>query len=378
MGMTVRTATLILWHERMRYLPAVVAVGFSALLIAIQSGVLIGTLSFTSIPIDRSRAQIWVGSRDAPSIEMGDAIPEAWLHRLDARPEVIQSERYLYDFAYWTKPGGGSATICVVGFMPGAQSLGAVADLPAAVRDRLAEPGAVVIDASDVKRLGLSRGVGESAEICRQRVRVVGLVEGYQAIWGPYVFCSLETARQLLPQFERNQAMYLLARCRPGTDLSGLANRLRRDHPDMEVFTAAEFSLRTRTYWLTQTQVGTAMGLTTALALLVGLVITSQTLRAAVSASIRELAALRALGIPEWRLGALLLVLSFEIGLGGLLIAAPAMYTLAWAAASIGTKVALDAGLVAATVCLTLGISLLSGVSVLGTLRNIEPVELLR
>ena len=43
MGMTVRCASSILWHERMRYLPAVVAVGFSALLIAIQSGVLIGT-----------------------------------------------------------------------------------------------------------------------------------------------------------------------------------------------------------------------------------------------------------------------------------------------------------------------------------------------
>ena len=37
-----------------------------------------------------------------------------------------------------------------------------------------------------------------------------------------------------------------------------------------------------------------------------------------------------------------------------LLIAAPAMYALGWAAAWIGTKVLLDAGLVAATVCLTL------------------------
>jgi putative ABC transport system permease protein len=378
MGMIFRCATLILWHERMRYLPAVVAVGFSSILIAIQSGVLIGTLSFTSIPIDRSRAQIWVGSHDTPSIEMGDAIPEAWLHRLDAQPEITQSERYLYDFAYWTKPAGGSATICVVGFMPGARSLGAVADLPANVRDRLAEPGAVVIDASDVQRLGLSHGVGESAEVCRQRVRVVGLVEGYQAIWGPYVFCSIETARQLLPQFDRGQSMYLLARCRPDVDLPGLASRLHREYHDMEVFTAAEFSLRTRTYWLTQTQVGTAMGLTTALALLIGLVITSQTLRAAVSASIRELAALRALGIPEWRLGALLLVLSLEIGLAGLLVAAPTIYVLGRAAALIGTKVSLDAGLVAATVCLTLGISLISGVSVLGTLRKIEPAQLLR
>src|SRR6516164_6446498 len=45
-----------LWHERQRYLPGVLAVAFSALLIALQCGLLLGLFAITSIPIDHTAA----------------------------------------------------------------------------------------------------------------------------------------------------------------------------------------------------------------------------------------------------------------------------------------------------------------------------------
>src|SRR5437667_265212 len=57
-----------LWYERQRYLPGVLAVGFSALLIALQSGLLLGLFSITSIPIDRSLADVWVGQPKVESV----------------------------------------------------------------------------------------------------------------------------------------------------------------------------------------------------------------------------------------------------------------------------------------------------------------------
>ena len=51
-----------LWHERSRFLPGVLAVAFGALLIALQCGLLLGLFSITSIPIDHTRADIWVGN----------------------------------------------------------------------------------------------------------------------------------------------------------------------------------------------------------------------------------------------------------------------------------------------------------------------------
>jgi len=53
------------------------------------------------------------------------------------------------------------------------------------------------------------------------------------------------------------------------------------------------------------------MGCTVVLALVVGLAVTSQTLYAAAVASLREYAVLDALGIPRWRLAALVLATSF-------------------------------------------------------------------
>ena len=88
----------ILWHGRNRFLPAVLAVSFSAVLIAVQLGVLLGTLAVTSKPIDHASAHIWVGIRDVPSIELGHPIPESWLFRLQAQPEVEDAEGYLYEF----------------------------------------------------------------------------------------------------------------------------------------------------------------------------------------------------------------------------------------------------------------------------------------
>ena len=83
-----------LWYERQRFLPGVLAVGFSALLIALQCGLLLGLFSITSIPIDESNAHIWVGHPDVPSVDLGIAIPEAWQSYL-AMPEVERTEPYM-------------------------------------------------------------------------------------------------------------------------------------------------------------------------------------------------------------------------------------------------------------------------------------------
>src|SRR5688500_8399037 len=97
-----------LWHERSRYLPAVMAVGFSALLIALQCGLLLGMFSITSTPIDHADADIWVGDPDLLSVDVGRPIPEAWVARLAQLPNVERVEIFLEGFSHWVKPSGGT------------------------------------------------------------------------------------------------------------------------------------------------------------------------------------------------------------------------------------------------------------------------------
>ncbi len=369
---------ILIGRERGRYLPAILAVAFCAQLNILQWGVLLGTLSVLSMPIDRSGADVWVASRNALSLELGHPIPNEWESRVASQPEVERTETYLFGFGYWHKPTGGSEVCIVVGSHLGENALGALADLTSDMRTRLTEPGAVVVDAAELDRLGI-HGIGDTAEVFGHRVFVVGLLHGFKSVGGPYVFCSLRTARMILPLFQEkpHDTMYLLARCRNPATAHGLIERLRQ-YPDLSAFTRAEFSRRTQWYWLTQTNAGIGMGCTAALALLVGLVVTSQTLYAATAASLREYAVLRALGISRWRMGAMVLAQSFWVGLFGIAVAMPVIFALGSAANFAGARVLLPPELFIGGNVLTMVMALVSGLAALRSLRLVEPITLLR
>ncbi len=198
MPMSLVFALCNLWYERQRFLPAVLAVALSTVLIAVQGGLLEGTFAFVSRPIDHSGADVWVGSHPPPATwDLGKPIPVDYLSRLTAQPEVEWAEPFVHGFAPWVKPAGGMEMCLVVGSRLDAASIGAASDLTPELRCRLTEPGTVVIDTEDRDRLGVER-IGDCTEVGGRRVRVVGFVHGYRGIVGAYLFCSLETARLLL------------------------------------------------------------------------------------------------------------------------------------------------------------------------------------
>src|SRR4051794_18252497 len=104
-----------LWYERQRYLPGVLAVAFSALLIALQCGLLLGLFSITSLPVDKTTADIWVGSPEVLSVDLGSKIDSSFYARVACQPEVTDCEIYLQGFSYWSKPSGGSELCMVIG-----------------------------------------------------------------------------------------------------------------------------------------------------------------------------------------------------------------------------------------------------------------------
>jgi putative ABC transport system permease protein len=368
----------IIWREPRRYLPAIFAVAFSDLLITVQVGLLLGALAVLSLPIDHCAAQVWVASPEVQSIELGYPIPEAWRARLASIPEVVETEPYVYGFSYWRKPVGGSEVCCVIGSRLVEGALGVVSDLTPRMRMLLTEPGAVVVDESELERLGVP-GVGGVAEVAGQRVRVVGLVSGLKSLGPPYVFCSLRTAYLLQPLFRDypHHTMYLLGRCRNPLQATSAARRLSR-RSDLSAFTREEFSARTRIYWATRTEAGIGMGFTAFLSLLVGLAVTSQTLYAATAASLREYAVLRALGIPRWRMAGLVMAQSLWVGLGGICLALPLIFGLASGGNTAGAQVLLPTWLLAAGSGITLAMALASGLTALRSLRLVEPITLLR
>ena len=367
-----------LWYDRQRFLPGVLAVAFSSLLIALQFGLLLGLFSITSVPIDHTKADIWLGAPGVLSVDLGETIRGSYVGRLAAlKDHIVQAEPYLQGFAYWAKPQGGRELCMVIGSHLSDDSLGAVDMLSPELRSRLSEPDSIVIDESDLERLGI-KGIGDAAEVTNHRVRVVGLTRGLRSLAGPYVFCNLATARSLLLRMPDQQVTYVLAKCKNPEDAPAIVDFLRKEYPDTSAFTAPEFSRKSQLHWLFKTKAGIALGYAALLGLLVGAVVTSQTLYAATVASMREYAVLRALGIPRWRIAGMVLAQSFWVGLLGVIIGFFAVHAAQFAAAQLGASVLLPNWLQIGAALITLLTAMIAGFTALRSLRLVEPATLLR
>lgn len=369
-----------LWHEWSRYFAGVLAVMFSAVLIALQCGLLLGLFKITSIPVDHTHADLWIGSKGVPSVDLGRPIPTSFISRVAGLPGVQLPEVYVANFANFSKPEGGTELCFLLGCQLDPDSVGVVDVLTQEQRVALTEPFTIIVDESDVKRLHLDRETLVKPKINGQEVRVVGTVKGLKSLAAPWVLCSHHTSKQLLKfLLPGDDVTYLLARTDTPERAQEAAAWLQKEYADdMSAYTAEAFSTQSRWYWLTRTKAGLAIGYAAALGLLVGMVITYQTLYAATIASAKEFAILLALGIPRWRIASLVLMQSFWVGVIGIALALPACYGLKALAAQFNTEVDLRWEVLAGTTTITLSMALLSGLIALRSVRQIEPMTLLR
>src|SRR5439155_7252430 len=231
---------------------------------------------------------------------------------------------------------------------------------------------------SDVERLQLNN-TETKPKINGKEVTLVGTVKGLKSLAAPWVFCNLHTARQLMgPLLPAEHVTYLLAKCDTPDRARQVADELKQEYPEMSVYTREEFSLGSRKYWLLRTKAGLAIGYAAILGLIVGAVITAQTLYSATMASAKEFAILLALGIPRRRIAGMVLTQSFWVGLIGLGLAYPICLGLKLIALQFNTEVDLRVEILAGTAVVTMVMALLAGVVALRSVRTIEPMSLLR
>jgi putative ABC transport system permease protein len=372
---------LMLWRDRRRFLPALLAVGLSAVLIAVQCGLVDGLVRTVSAPIDNCSAEIWIIPLDSPSLHQTYSFPVAWQSRLDLQPEIDRSESYITAMGRWRHPGRGESELCMlIGLRLDDDSLGALRVMSPELRAALAEPGTVVIDTWEFPTFGLTGSSYEAGEINGQTVRLAGTLHGFHGFAFVYIFCSQETLVQLTPLAAEfpDVTSCLLAHCRDPKKLDRVVARLRQDYPDMGVYSSSELSLKVRRYWLFRSRGGAVLICTMVLALLVGLAVTSETLYAAVLAQSKEFAVLEALGIPRKHVARLVLAQSLWLGVGGIIMAVPCAVGLARLALLVPTQVNLSGPILALTFGLTLVIAILAGMFSLRPLRDIQPAKLLR
>jgi len=371
----------ILWRDGRRYSAAVIAVAFSHMLLVAQCGLILGVLGTGSYPIENARADIWIATPETAAIVHTRPIPESWLLRLAEQPEVVQVESVLMGMALWHMPNHGDAELCcLVAAELGESSLGIVRTIPPALRDQLTERGTVVVDEGSRQIMHLGDARTGFADVNGQRIKVVGTVRGAQAIDFSFVFCSQETARMIIPVYaaEREKIMFGLARCRTADDVPVVIERMRTLYPEIGIYPQGEFATRIKIYWLLRTKGGNILLCTVLIALIVGGVVTAQTLSGAILASLREYSVLDALGIARARLRQLVLAKAFCIGLIGLLLAQPLLLAMKATLWWFDTPMVIVPASLLAGAALTLIMASASGVYALRSLDRVDPATLLR
>lgn len=370
-------------HEHTRYLPGVLAVAFSAVLMALQVGLMLGLFEISSIPVDHATANkpsdVWVTSFGNESVDLGRPIPMSLnMGRLSQKYGVTMPEAVIAQFANLEKQDGSTEMCFLLGTSLAENSAGAADVLTPELRALLVEPMTIVMDQSDLKRMKV-QGVGDKVKIYNREVKVVGITKGVRSVAAPWTFCSVTTARDVLgPMLSPEHCTYLITRCESAERARQIVSELRRDYKDINAYTSDEFSFSSRWYWLTKTKAGLAIGYAALLGLLVGAVVTMQTLYGATMASAREYATLIALGIPRSRIRWTVMQLSAWIGLFGVILAFPVVHALAFLAELAGTRVVLRWEVLAGAGIITLVTAILAGLFALRGVKKIEPMSLLR
>ena len=376
----VALARKTLLHEWPRFLPALLAVAFSALLLLVQTALVLGIFGSAAVYIDQSGADLWVGYPATQSVELGRALPlqtELWL-RLD--PALAEVEAFLWVDGDWrAAAGSGAVSVTVSGITPRAGAMMFSKALTSELRERLAQPDSVIVDRADLAKLRVA--VGARVRINGQQVQVVGVAAGLRALGGANVLASLDTARRLQDGSGREERVtYWLARLHDPSQAEAVRARLNLDgtRHGYQAWTRAEFSRLAVRYWMFETGAGLGVLFLSGVVCLVGLVVTSQSLMAAVAGSVSEYATLHALGVGMGALRRVVLEQAAWVGAGGLLLG-----TLATAGAlalarrhDVPVALALGPGLLC--VGLVMAIALASGLAAMRVLRRADPAILLK
>ena len=285
-----------LFHDKVRFGVTLTGIVFALVLIIIQFGLFLGFTTTTSNNIDHSKADLWIVFHGVGYFDTGRTFSERKFYQVLATPGVGEAEKYMQAFARWKRPDGRIENIQIIGVRPGSemgQPWNVVAGRPADLK----QEDAILVDELYKEKLGV-QSIGDRVEIGEHRARVVGFTRGIRSFTtSPFVYSSFKNSLDYTnPTSRESDVGYILVKAAPGISLDVVKKNLSERLSDVDVYTTAEFSRKTRFYWMFTTGAGLAVLTAALMGLIVGVAVVAQTIYAATVDHIREYGTLKAMG----------------------------------------------------------------------------------
>jgi putative ABC transport system permease protein len=380
--MSLALATLL--YEWRRYMAAVVALAFSGMMVLVMAGLFTGIIHSDFATTERSRADIFILPPKVASMVNSDfSLPARVQPQIYLNPHVTEVRAEDDAGGEWVNhPGAGGkriqkfVNVWAVDPVPGAVTL--PRDYTEQQRIALMEPGAIAIDASNLAALGVR--LGDKASINGHAVHVRAILHNYQSIEQPTVVASRDTVRRLHRSVAANgDTGPLMVRIDDPALAQAVADQINAgSHDAYHAFTAGAFNKANEDAVMSQQIIGVLLIFLTIMAALIGVGITSQTLRGAILSNIREFASLRALGISMGSLRWIVMELSFWAGVAGIAAALLITWLAVLAAGGAGLPLVIRPQPAAMVCAMLMVISVASGALAMGVLKHSQPADLLR
>jgi putative ABC transport system permease protein len=261
---------------------------------------------------------------------------------------------------------------------PAPNALTLPTDYTEATRIALTEPGAVAMDASVLPALGVK--LGDQASVNGHTVHVRAILHGYSNADGIELVASRDTMRLLGMIDEKSgRTGPLMVRIKDPKRAAIVEAHLNSfSHGLYRAWTREEFNRANEQAVMSEQIVGLLLVFSVFLAVLIGIGVTSQTLRGAILSNIREFASLRALGIGMGSLRLIVMEMSFWAGLIGIAAALGLTWLIAAGAGSIGLPIVMRLPTIIQVSVMMLIIAVISGAMAMSILKKSQPADLLR
>ena len=379
--MSLALSTLI--YEWRRYLAAVIALAFSGLLILAQVGMFAGIGEAFTATIERSPADIMVlGPKAENLMGGGSGVPRRLMPQVYMHPEVVQVRDLDGDGALWQNfPKDGSKRkrefVNISAIDPYLGSVTLPTDYTEEWRRALIEPYSVAIDATSQGRLGAR--LGDKVSLNGKTVRVRAIITGYPNMMSPTVVVSRDTLRMLGMASGAQRVGPLMVKIADPARAEVVRDQLNKTlGTSARAWTRPELAKANADAMFKEQIIGVMLGFSVFLGIIIGTAITSQTLRGAILASIKEFASLRALGVSMPSLRIIVIELAFWVGLAGLAMTAVLVAAVGALATAAGVPMAFTPDAVTGVSILLVVIAMGSGLLALGILKKSQPADLLR
>jgi putative ABC transport system permease protein len=311
-------ALKMLTGDRAKYLGLIFAIAFATLLLENQTSIFAGILNRTGSQIaDVTDADIWVMDPQTEYFDQTKALKDTDLTRVRGVDGVRWAVKLFKGTPVArTKAGKFALTICLG--LDDATLAGAPRKMLLGSWERLWEPDTVVIDQAGYVLLFPDEPLelGRTLELNDHKVTIVGISDA-SAPFASYPVAHARYSQAInFVGRERTQLSYILARPEPGVAPLEACRRIEAQ-TGLRARTTDQFRWDCINYYMKNTGIPVNFGITITMALIIGTVVAGQTFYLFTVENLKQFAALKAIGITNWRLVGMILLQAFSVGLIG-------------------------------------------------------------